>query len=165
MDGFACEQHGQGRAAAIARIGIAVARVSRGVDGDEGFQRVRERVDAGIGGHPWRAGIGEFGIDQRDLRAQRIVHDRDLGGAVRVHQDGAGRGLGAGARRRGQSDQGDWLRARRHRPGKFADWPAAGQRQAQGLGEVDVAAAAQGNDVVGRLAGQLFPQLRGGRVA
>ena len=132
--------------------------VRRREDRHVGLERVRQRVDAGVRGERRRHRDRQARLDDRLVRDQRVVDERDLRAADREH--GGGRDLRAGAGGGGHGDQpgavgilreaGDPLARVEERQRELAH----GQlgmlgEQAHGLGGVDHRAAADGDDEVG----------------
>lgn len=124
-------------------------REVEGVDHGERFDRVDERVDAGVGGDLLGARQRQRRIDNREARAQMPAEGRDLEMIFLVGEDARATDFAAGAGRGWNTNQ------RRHRAGDFVFANviprAAAVREDGGgdLGQVEIAPAAQTEDRVG----------------
>ena len=119
----------------------------------EGLHRVREDVQPRAGGHQRRHGAGVVRVDDAERRAQRPVGDAGLGVQRLVVEDRHSGRLRAGAGRRGDGDE--WPQRARDRSA-FADRRVdvgqqrrgVGRVEIGGLGRVDDAAAADGDEAI-----------------
>ena len=84
--------------------GVGVG-VGRSVNRNASLERVRQAVDAGIGGQAFRHRHDELRIDDRHVGSQRVIGQRHLAPALLVDQDGKGSDFAAGAAGRGDGNQ------------------------------------------------------------
>ncbi len=131
------------------RLGDAIGEGAR-LAADIGLDRVRQAVEAGIGGESPGHGEGELVIDDRRRGAAGEPHDQHLLVALAIGDDREARHFRAGAGRRrngnqGQAGLGDGIRHL-----VVAHAAAIGRQHRHGLGGVDGAAAAQRDEAVER---------------
>ncbi len=190
-EGKAAEKAGQGHVAAGGRVGaMAEGRAEGprdevksipaegvgervGAVGDEGFDQLGEGVEAGRGGQGRGHGVGEVGVDQGEAGKHPGMAEADLDFVLGGGEDRIAGDLGAGAGGGGDGDDGEGLGLQGL---AFADdfeviedGPAVGGEGGDGLGGVDDAAAADGDDGVagfvthlgGAFAGQFEGRLVG----
>ena len=81
----------------VQRLHAERVGVGRGEDRDAGLERVRERVDAGVGGQRRRHRERQARVDDRHVGHERVVDERELAPARGEHR--GRRDLRAGARR------------------------------------------------------------------
>ena len=83
----------------VQRLHAERVGVGRGEDRDAGLERVRERVDAGVGGQRGRHRQRQPRVDDRDVGHQRVVDERELAPAGGEHRGRRDLRAGAGGRR------------------------------------------------------------------
>ena len=89
----------------VERLQAERVGVRRREDRHAGLERVRERVDAGVGGHVRRHRERQPRVDDRDVGHERVVDERELAAAGGQHR--RRRDLRAGAGRRRHGDEAD----------------------------------------------------------
>lgn len=124
----------------------------RGAGGGHiGLDGVGERVQPSAGGEIGIHGQGDLGIDQGDIRDHGLADDSRLAAAADVVDDGELRDVGGGSRRGGDADE-RWTGQRDPiHAGIVEHLTAIADDDADALGAVDHATAADGEDDVASL--------------
>ena len=119
---------------------------------DQGFDQLRERVHAGIGGYLGRQGVGEGRVNHGQSREKKQASQTGLHRVLGHAQHGVSGGLGSCARRGGHGDHGH---------AGTVEWPPSSddfqvvqhlsgvrEHRRHGLPGIDHAAAADGDHQV-----------------
>ena len=142
----------------VQRLHAEGVGVGRGEDRHAGLERVGERVDAGVGGHVRRHRQRQPRLDDRDVRHERVVDERELAAARGQHRRRGDLRAGACRRRHGgEPDRVVDLRVVGHAlAGVEERQRQLGERQLRALVEqphrlrgVEHGASADGDDQVG----------------